>query len=114
MEKIQANIREQSAGLYPAFAEQIKAGADIQDLAQPYIQVVANELGTPETDVSVFSSKVKQALNRSNAKGEPEPMDLDTFTQLVRNDPAWRKTSQVAEKTMNIGRQVLADMGLVH
>lgn len=112
MEKIQASIRQQSAGLYPAFAEQIKAGADIQDLAQPYIQVVANELGTPESDISVFSPKVKQALNRANAQGQPEAMNLNDFTQLVRNDPKWRKTTATADKTMNIGRQVLADMGL--
>lgn len=112
MEKIQASLREQSAGLYPAFADQIKAGASIQDLAQPYIQVVAQELGIPETDVNVYSPKVKQALNRANGKGEAEAMDLHDFTQLVRNDPAWRKTTGTADKTMNIGRQVLADMGL--
>lgn len=112
MEKIQGSLREQSAGLYPAFAEQIKAGASIQDLAQPYAQVVAQELGLPETDINAFSPKVKQALNRANSKGEPEAMNLADFTQLVRNDPAWRKTSAVADKTMNIGRQVLSDMGL--
>jgi hypothetical protein len=112
MEQIQASIREQSAGLYPAFAAQIKAGASIQDLAQPYIQVVAQELGQPETDVNVFSPKVKQALNRTNAQGQPEAMDLHDFTQLVRNDPSWRKTTDTANRTMNIGRQVLADMGL--
>lgn len=114
MEKIQGSLREQSAGLYPAFAEQIKAGASIQDLAQPYAQVVAQELGLPETDINAFSPKVKQALNRANSKGEPEAMNLADFTQLVRNDPAWRKTSAVADKTMNIGRQVLSDMGLMH
>jgi hypothetical protein len=65
----QASIREQSAGLYPAFAEQIKAGADIQDLAQPYVQVVADELGLPETDVDGVLPKVKAALNRVNAQG---------------------------------------------
>jgi hypothetical protein len=114
MEKIQGSLREQSAGLYPAFAEQIKAGASIQDLAQPYVQVVAQELGLPETDINAFSPKVKQALNRANAQGQPEPMDLHDFTQLVRNDPAWRKAPAVADKTMNIGRQVLSDMGLMH
>jgi hypothetical protein len=114
MEKIQGSMREQSAGLYPAFADQIRAGASIQDLAQPYIQVVAQELGQPETDVTVFSPKVKQALNRANAKGQPEAMDLHDFTQLVRNDPGWRKTPTAADKTMNIGRQVLSDMGLMH
>lgn len=113
MEQIQASIREQSAGLYPAFAAQIKAGASIQDLAQPYVQIAAQELGLPETDVNVFSPKVKQALNRANAQGQPEPMSLTDFTQLVRNDPGWRRQPGVADKTLNIGRQVLADFGLV-
>ncbi|MFF6988361.1 NlpC/P60 family protein [Streptomyces sp. NPDC010273] len=112
MEKIQSNLREQSAGLYPAFAEQIKAGASIQDLAQPYVQVVAQELGLPETDVNAYSAKVKQALTRTNAQGQPEAMNLDAFTQLIRNDPAWRKQTSTADKTMNIGRQVLQQMGL--
>lgn len=112
MEKIQGSLQQQSAGLYPAFAEQIKAGASIQDLAAPYVQIVAQELGLPETDVNVFSSKVKQALTRTDAKGQPQAMDLDTFTQLVRNDPSWRKQPGVQDKVMNIGRQVLADMGL--
>lgn len=112
MEKIQGSIREQAAGLYPAFAEQIKAGASVQDLATPYVQIMAQELGLPETDVNAFSPKIKSALNRTNAQGQPEAMDLATFTQTVRNDPAWRRTPTTAEKTMNIGRQVLADMGL--
>jgi NlpC/P60 family len=112
VEKIKASLQQQAAGLYPAFAEQIKAGANVQDLAQPYIQVVAQELGLPETDVSVFSPKVKEAINRSNAQGQPEAMGLDQFTQLVRNDPAWRKQPDVADRAMSIGRQVLAQMGL--
>jgi hypothetical protein len=113
MEKVKASLQQQAEGLYPAFAEQIKAGASVQDLAQPYIQMVAQELGLPETDVSVFSPKVKAALNRTNAKGEPEAMNLDDFTQMLRNDPAWRKQPGVADKTLGIGRQVLAQMGLV-
>jgi hypothetical protein len=112
MEKIQAGLREQAAGLYPAFAEQIKAGAGMSDLAQPYVQVLAGELQLPESDVSVFTPKIKAALNRVDAKGQPAPMGLDEFTQLVRNDPAWRRTPQAAEKAFNVGKQVLADMGL--
>lgn len=112
MEKIQTSIRQQSAGLYPAFAQQIGAGASMQDLAAPYVQVVAQELGLPQTDIDVFSPKVKQALTRTNAQGQPEAMGLNDFTQLVRNDPAWRKQQGVADKALGIGRQVLADMGL--
>lgn len=112
MEKVQASMREQAAGLYPAFAEQIKAGADMQDLAQPYVQAVATELGVPETDVDLFSPKVKAALNRANAQGQPEPMSMTDFTQSLRNDPAWRKTQSAQDKVMAVGHQVLAQMGL--
>jgi hypothetical protein len=113
MEQIQASLREQSAGLYPAFAEQIKAGADIQDLAQPYIQAVSQELGVPDTDVSVFSPKVKAALNRVNPQGQPEAMSMTDFTQSLRDDPAWAKTQNAQDRVMAVGHQVLADMGLV-
>ncbi|OEJ24288.1 hypothetical protein AS594_07095 [Streptomyces agglomeratus] len=112
MEKIQGSMREQAAGLYPAFGEQIMAGASMNELAQPYVQVLAEELQIPHTDVNVFTPKIKAAINRVDAKGQPAPMGLSEFTDMVRNDPSWRKTSAAADKTLNIGRQVLSDMGL--
>lgn len=112
MEQIQASLREQAAGLYPAFADQIKAGADVSDLAQPYIQAVAQEMGVPETSVSVFSPKVKAAMNKIDAQGQPAPMSLTDFTQSLRDDPAWAQTQSAQDKTLAVGHQVLADMGL--
>lgn len=113
MEQIQAGLRQQAAGLYPAFAEQIAAGATMQEMAQPYRQVLAQELDLADTDVDAFSPKIKQALNRMGSDGEPRPMSLDEFTAAVRGDPQWRQTSGAAEKVMGVGRQVLAQMGLV-
>lgn len=113
MEKITGSLREQAMGLYPAFADQIKAGASVQDLASPYVQILASELGLPDTDVDAFSPKIKAALNRTGPDGNPAPMDLDQFTQLVRDDPAWRKTAKAGNEALAVGRQVLADMGLV-
>lgn len=113
LEQIIGNLREQSAGLYPAFADQIKAGANIQDLAQPYIQAVAQEMGVPETDVSVYSPKVKAALNKVDANGQPAPMSMTDFTQSLRDDPAWAQTQNAQDRTLAVGHQVLTDMGLV-
>lgn len=112
MEKVQNSLRQQAAGLYPAFAEQINAGANMQDLAQPYIQTLAQELQLPETDVNVFSPKIKAALNRTGADGKPAPMSLTEFTQFVRDDPQWRRTAPAVDKAMGVAHQVLADMGL--
>ena len=113
MEKVAAGLREQAAGLYPAFAEQLRAGASMQDLAQPYVQTLAQELQLPDTDVDVFSPKIKAALNRVGPDGKVAPMDLNEFTQAVRNEPAWRRTAAASDRAMAVGRQVLADMGLV-
>lgn len=113
MEKITGSLREQAMGLYPALADQIKAGASVQDLASPYVQVLASELGLPDTDIDVFSPKIKAALNQAGPDGAPSPMDLAQFTQLVRDDPSWRKTPKAGNQALAVGRQVLADMGLV-
>lgn len=113
MEKIQGSLRQSAAGLYPAFADQIGAGATVQDLAQPYTQVLAQELQLPETDIDVFSPKIKAALNRTGPDGKPAPLSLTEFQRMVRDDPAWKRTPQAANQAMSIGRQVLADMGLV-
>ncbi|MFC8490723.1 C40 family peptidase [Streptomyces sp. NPDC057235] len=113
MEKVQAGLREHAASLYPAWGEQIMAGATMQELATPYRQVLAQELQLPESDVDVFSPKIKAALNRVGADGQPAPMDLNEFTQMVRSGPEWRRTTTAVDKAMGIGREVLAQMGLV-
>jgi PIN domain nuclease of toxin-antitoxin system len=113
MEKIQAGLREHAASLYPAWGEQLLAGATMQDLAQPYRQVLAQELQLPEGDVDVFSPKIKAALNRVGSDGKPAPMDLGEFTQMIRSGPEWSRTTAAVDKTMGIGREVLAQMGLV-
>ncbi|MFJ2650877.1 C40 family peptidase [Streptomyces sp. NPDC087420] len=112
MEKVTGSMRAQAAGLYPAFADQIKAGASVQDLASPYVQVLAGELGLPATDVDAFSPKIKAAINRVGPDGKPSPLSLTDFVQQVRSDPAWRKTPTAGNQALTIGRQVLADMGL--
>lgn len=112
MQKVQAGLRQQAAGLYPAFAEQINAGASMHDIAQPYIQVMSTELGIPDTDINMFTPKVKQAINHIGASGEPEGMSLTDFTRMVRNDPAWNGTTQTVNKTLGVGREVLGVLGL--
>lgn len=113
MENVIAQIRQQAAGAYPAFADQIQAGTHVQDIAQPYVQALATELDVPVTDINVFTPKVKAALNAKDAQGNPQPMSLTDFRTSVRDDPSWRQTPDAINKTMAAGRQVLKDMGLM-
>lgn len=113
MENIQSGLRQQAASTYPGFAEQIAAGANMRDLAQPYIQMTAQELGLPETDIDLWHPKVRAAIQRADSKGQPTPMSLTDYRTQLRDDPAWRKTAAARDNVMTVGRQVLADMGLV-
>lgn len=113
MEKEVANIRGVAMGSYPAFADQIEAGQNMKDIAQPYVQEMAKQLELPDTDVDMFNPKIKAALTRANAQGRPEPMSLTDFTEMIRSTPDWRRTTNAQSAVMGVGHQVLKDMGLV-
>lgn len=113
MEKEVANIRGLAMGAYPAYADQIEAGVSMKDIASPYVQAYAQTLEVPDTDVDMFNPKIKMALNQAGSNGQPQPMSLTDFTNMLRSGPEWRKTANAQGTVMGIGRQVLKDMGLV-
>ncbi len=113
MEKEQGNIRLQAAGKYPSFAEQIMAGANMSDVAAPYVQAMSKELELPSTDIDLYNPRISQALTQTNDKGVPSPMSLTDFETSLRSDPLWRKTQNAQDKIFATGQQVLKDMGLV-
>lgn len=113
MQQVQDQLRMQAMGAYPAFADQIKAGASMQDIAQPYIQAMASELDLPDTEINMFTPQIKAALGRKDADGNPSPMSLTDFQQMLRSDKRWSQRPETANKALAVGRQVLSDMGLV-
>lgn len=112
MQDVQNLIKSQAEGAYPAFAEQIAAGASVRDVAEPYVQMMAAELNLPDTDIDMDDPKIKAALGRRDKEGKPAPVSLTDFQQQLRDDPRWAKTTNTANQAMTVGRQVLKDLGL--
>lgn len=112
MEKEQANIRGIAMGMYPAFADQIQAGMKMSDIAQPYVSAMAKTLELPDSEVNMFNSKIKYALNKAGPDGKPQPMSLADFETYLRDQPQWRQTSNAQNAVVGVGRQVLQQMGL--
>lgn len=113
MQDVKNYISQQAVGAYPAFEEQINAGATVREAAEPYIQMMSEELGVPDTDIDVRTAQIRQAMGQAGKDGKPVAMGLDEFQRSLRGDPRWAKTDTAREKAMGVGRQVLADMGLV-
>lgn len=113
LETLQGYIRNQAAAKYSAFADQIKAGQNVMDLAQPYISSVANILELPSTDVDLSNKWVNQAMTakqKGTMSGTQYP--LWQFENDLRNDPLWRKTNNARESMFSVAHKVAQDFGV--
>lgn len=114
LEDTLGQIRERAAGQYPAFADQIRAGQDMHTIAQPYVQMYAQETGKSYADMSATTPMIKDALNRRGPDNTAVPMTMSEFQQQIRGTSEWRSTPGAISQTMNIGGQVLKSLGLVN
>lgn len=111
LQNTESYIRQQAAAKYSAFAEQIKAGQNVIDLAAPYIRSAATLLELPETEVDLNEKLVYDAMAGSHAGAN---FPLWQFENSVRNDPRWRKTNNARESMMTVARQVAKDFGMAY
>lgn len=109
----ESQLREQAKSAYPAYAAQIDAGQTVADIASPYMQTMSQELGIPDTSITIQDPLIKSALNGLNADGKPTGKSLMDFTTSLRNDPRWNKTDNAINSAMSVGNKVLTDMGLI-
>jgi len=108
-----SQIVNQAASMYPGYTAQLQAGQTMMDIASPYVQIMAEDLGIPYTGIKLTDPLIKRALNGTDAKGRPVGMDQVTFRNMLRNDPRWGKTDLAQDAVMTAGLKVLRDMGLV-
>lgn len=106
-------IRVQAKSMFPAYEQQIDAGATVRDIATPYMSLMAEELEIPDQSIDVMDPRIKKALNGLDANGKPGGVALHEFQSQLRNDPRWAKTSKAQDSAANVGLKVLKDMGLV-
>ncbi|MFJ2650876.1 transglycosylase SLT domain-containing protein [Streptomyces sp. NPDC087420] len=116
LETEEAKIRAQAAGRYSAYAEQIKAGQNVMDLAAPYIKSVATILESPETDIDLFNAHIAKAMTAKPTAGAAQgsQMPLWQFENDLRADPLWKKTNNSRESIMTVARQVARDFGVAY
>lgn len=115
LEALAAGIRTQAAAKYSAFADQIKAGQNAMDLAQPYISSVANILELPSTDVDLTNKWVSKAMTAKQTgamAGSQYP--IWQFENDLRGDPLWRKTNNARESMFSVAHKVAQDFGMAY
>jgi hypothetical protein len=107
---VSAQLRSQSASMYPAYSSQINSGMNLSDIAAPYISRAQQLLETGTGGVSIESPLIKSALQYSPG-GVPTAMPLGDFEKQVRQDPRWLSTDNAQDSIMSNAHRVLVDMG---
>lgn len=107
---VSAQLRSQSASMYPAYASQINSGMNLSDIASPYVSRAQQLLETGVGGVSIESPLIKSALQYAPG-GVPTAMPLGDFEKQVRQDPRWLSTDNAQDSIMSNAHRVLVDMG---
>lgn len=107
------DIREQAAGKWPIFADQIRGGMDAQDLASAYIETMAQEFEIDPQGIDLNDPYIMQALAGYDEKGQPKAMSLWDFQRKLRNDPRWMNTGKAQNEVTTVAGRVMQMFGLM-
>lgn len=105
-------IRQQAASMFPVFADQIEAGVNVYDIAQPYIRSMAEEWDINMNAITLKDPTLLKGMTNYNEKGNPFAMNLGDFRRMLRNDPRWMDTDKAQNEIGRVASQVIAMFGI--
>ena len=106
--------RQQAMNVYKPFAQQIKDGATVSQLANPYTSTLANLLEVSPDSIDLASPTGYGNLVTKALQGDgTNSMSLDAFTQQVKQRPEWLNTSNARNSMMDTAYSLLRNFGLV-
>lgn len=105
-------IKNQAAGAFPAWADQIKAGLTMKQIASPYINAYSNILGIDPAQITLNDNLLKQGLQGTDPT-KPSGMPLWEFEKAVRKDPRWADSKDAMDSLSNTGATLLRQWGLM-
>lgn len=105
-------LRESAATAFPSLSEKIKAGMNVKDLADPYIQSMSDILEIPASSLDVFDPSIRSALSYTMPDGSVGTKSIYDFERDLRKDQRWQYTEKARKEVAGATMQVLRDFGL--
>jgi hypothetical protein len=102
-------------GLYPGLSQQLDQGLTVKDIADPYMQTMANMLEINPNTVKLTDPLVQKALQgqvvAEGGKATPTVTTLSQFQQQLRADPRWQYTQNSKDEMSTALMHVGGDFG---
>lgn len=94
VEQYKQRLERWAVSAFPGLGDQIRGGATLKELGDPYVQSMAQVLEMNPESLSVFTPQIRKALMGASAKpGEvPSTTPLWQFENQLRTDPRWQYT----------------------
>jgi hypothetical protein len=108
---IDNEVRAQAKKQYAQFATEFDQGMTLKEIADPYIQQMANTLELPGSQINLDDPAIKKALQFKDAKGVAQVKPLWQFERELKDDSRWQYTKQAKNETYAILQQVGNDWG---
>ena len=113
MKAVNGYFAQQAKSLFPGISELIDRGFTVRQVADPYLQIVQQELGINPDTVSLTDPMWSKAINTTDAKGQKISMSLSDWTRTVRTDPVYGydRTPKARQEGANLAMMLGQKMG---
>ena len=109
-----SDIREEAAGLWPPYADKIRAGQNARDLASSYIQNMASVLQIDPQSISLDDPYIQGSITAFDDQGNPRPKSLWEQSNELRKDPRWIESNDGQNKIASAVSGVTAMFGITN
>lgn len=110
---IQARVRDLAKKQYQAFAEDIDGGRTVAELADPYVQKMADLLEMNPSSIKLKDTSIQRAMTMRDAQGVPTAQNLNDFANDIRKDTRWQYTANAKAQTAEVTSQLLRSFGVI-
>jgi hypothetical protein len=110
----ETKLKNYAAAKYAPFADRIKAGETVRDIAQPYIDMYGQILEVNPQDVGLDDKLLNRWLQGTAEAGKP-PASVPVYQaeQELRKDPRWGYTNNAKQQTAEVATTIGKAFGMI-
>lgn len=112
IEKELANVRTKFVkSAFPAWADDIEAGLNVDDIAAPYKSAMSQILEIPEGQIDLTDNTLRSALQGVGKDGKATYKPLWLFERELKQDDRWQYTDNAHQAVASATDGALREMG---
>lgn len=112
-EQFETHLRDLAAKTFTLYGDQIKGGVNLADVAQPYVQTMAELLELNPGSLDLYDPTIRKALSgQVDDKGQRVATSISDFEDSLRKDTRWQYTKNAKTQAQGYAASLAKMWGL--